>query len=213
MVRCTRPLAFSVHASRRSWKSRWFANTRPGSKFERMNRCERSSAPLACGSRASRITQPTSSCPQNDANGSVGRPPAAIAASRSHTSFSGNAPSRVRLRARPHRMSGASLLKISVPAIARDQHTSHGHHPATAPLPVPDRDLLGRLPQIALHQLPRPIDRPLKRPRRQEPRPDLADIVIKDRLAARIAQARRPSPATAATGSADPPRAARRSSP
>jgi hypothetical protein len=34
---------------------------RPGSKFVRMNRCERSSAPLACGSRASRITHPTSS--------------------------------------------------------------------------------------------------------------------------------------------------------
>ncbi len=33
-------------------------------------------------------------------------------------------PTGVRLRARPHRMSGASLLKISVPAIARDQHTS-----------------------------------------------------------------------------------------
>ena len=60
-VRCTRPFTFSVHASRRSWKSRWFANTRPGSKFERMNPCERSSAPFACGSRASRITQPTSS--------------------------------------------------------------------------------------------------------------------------------------------------------
>ena len=51
IVRCTRRLAFSVQASRRSWKSRWFANTRPGSKFERMNRCERSSAPFACGSR------------------------------------------------------------------------------------------------------------------------------------------------------------------
>jgi hypothetical protein len=37
------------------------ANTRPGSKFERMNRCDRSSCPFACGSRASRITQPTDS--------------------------------------------------------------------------------------------------------------------------------------------------------
>jgi transposase len=55
----------------------------------------------------------------------VGRPLAAIAASRSHTSFSGNAPSLTRFRARPNRISGASLLKTSAPAIARDQHTSH----------------------------------------------------------------------------------------
>ncbi len=54
----------------------------------------------------------------------VGRPPAAIADSRSQTSFSGSAPRRRRLRAKPQRMSGASLLKISVPASARDQHTS-----------------------------------------------------------------------------------------
>ena len=44
--------------------------------------------------------------------------------SRSQTNFSGNAPSRPRFRASPSRMSGASLLKTSVPAIARDQHTS-----------------------------------------------------------------------------------------
>lgn len=61
IVPWTRTFALSVHASRRSWKSRWLANTRPGSKFERMNRCDRSSCPFACGSRASRITQPTDS--------------------------------------------------------------------------------------------------------------------------------------------------------
>lgn len=51
-----------------------------------------------------------------------------------------------------------------------------------------DRDVLARLPQIALHQLTRPIDRPLKRPRGQEPRADVANVVIKDRLAALIAK-------------------------
>lgn len=33
----------------------------PGSKLVRRNRCDRSSTPLACGSAASRITQPTPS--------------------------------------------------------------------------------------------------------------------------------------------------------
>jgi len=51
---------------------------------------------------------------------------------------------------------------------------------------MPDRDLLARLPQVALDKLPRPIDRPLERPRHQEPRADLAHEVIKDRLAAQI---------------------------
>ena len=90
-----------------------------------MNRCERSSSPFACASPRSRITQPTPSWPQNDGE-LVGRRArrAAIAASRSHTSFSGSAPSRHRLRAKPHRMSGASLEKISAPAITRDQHNS-----------------------------------------------------------------------------------------
>ena len=55
---------------------------------------------------------------------------------------------------------------------------------------MPDRDVFARLPQVALHQLPRSIDRPLKRPRHHEPRTDLADIVIKDRLAAHIPKLR-----------------------
>ena len=59
--------------------------------------------------------------------------------------------------------------------------------PAAAGLAIADRDVLARLPQIALDQLRRPIDRPLERALDQEPRPHLADIVIKDRLAAPIA--------------------------
>ena len=84
-------------------------------------------------------------------------------------------------------MSGASLLNTGVPAIARDQHASEvTTQPATPLLPVPNRDQLRGLPQIALHQLPWAIDRPLKRPRPQKPRADLPDIVVKDRLAAGI---------------------------
>ena len=53
---------------------------------------------------------------------------------------------------------------------------------------MPDRDMLGGLPQIPLADLPRPIDRPLERAPRQEQRPHLAQIVIHDRLAAIKAQ-------------------------
>ena len=76
-----------------------------------------------------------------------------------------------------------------------------------------DRDLLARLPQIALHQLARPIDRPLKRPRPQEPRPDLADIVIEDRLPALIAELARHLPQPLRLDPRIRQRAARRSSP
>ena len=84
-------------------------------------------------------------------------------------------------------MSGACLLKISVPATNPRPTQLGGHHPATPGLAVTDRDQLARLPQIALHQLPRPIDGPLKRAPGHKPRPDLAHVVIEDRLAALIA--------------------------
>ena len=70
----------------------------------------------------------------------------------------------------------------------------HRHDVPAAQLPVTDRDPLARLPQIALHQLPRPIDRPLKRAPHLEPRTDLADVVIEDRLPALIAQLARHLP-------------------
>jgi hypothetical protein len=59
---------------------------------------------------------------------------------------------------------------------------------------MPDRHMSPRLPEVALHQLPRSIDRPLKRARDHEPRTDLADIVIKDRPATQIPQVSRELP-------------------
>jgi hypothetical protein len=67
-------------------------------------------------------------------------------------------------------------------------------HPATTQLTVADRNVPPRLPQIALDQLTRPIDRPLERPRYNEPGTNLADEVIKDRLPTLIAQLRRELP-------------------
>jgi FtsP/CotA-like multicopper oxidase with cupredoxin domain len=119
-----RRLTRSHQASSCSWKSARFANSRPGRKFERMNRCDRSSAPFACASPTSKMIQPTPSWPQNPANSSLARPPGAIALSRSHTSFCGSAPILDKPRPTPHKMSGASLEKISAPAITRDQHSS-----------------------------------------------------------------------------------------
>jgi hypothetical protein len=43
---------------------------------------------------------------------------------------------------------------------------------------VPDRDLLGRLPEIELADLARPIDRALKRARRIKQRPRLAQVIV-----------------------------------
>jgi hypothetical protein len=57
-----------------------------------------------------------------------------------------------------------------------------------AGLAVPDRDLALGLPEVELADLTRPIDRALIGPRRQEHRSDLAQVVVNDRLAARIAQ-------------------------
>ena len=62
------------------------------------------------------------------------------------------------------------------------------HHIPAALLPVTDRDQVPGLPQIALHQLTRPIDRPLKGATHLKPRTDLANVVIKDRLATLIAE-------------------------
>jgi hypothetical protein len=53
---------------------------------------------------------------------------------------------------------------------------------------VPDRDLYPRLPQIELQQLAGAIDGALERPPPLEQRPDLAQVVVEDRLCARIAQ-------------------------
>jgi hypothetical protein len=79
----------------------------------------------------------------------------------------------------------APLAEHQRPAIARDHHSSH----VTAQLPPIARTPPGSVSglHMALHQLPRAIDRPLKRPRHHEPRADLPHMVIKHRLAARIA--------------------------
>lgn len=64
-----------------------------------------------------------------------------------------------------------------------------GHHPAAAGLAPADGDLRAWLAQIELRQLPRPITRALKAARRrQKPRPQLAQQVIEDRLAAHVAE-------------------------
>ena len=122
-VRCTRRLTRSHQPSSCSWKSSGFANRRPGRKLVRMNRCERSSTPLAWASPASRITQPTPSCPQNAANASVGRPSGRDRALAIPDQLLRQCPEPLRQRPAP-RMSGASLEKISAPASTRDQHNS-----------------------------------------------------------------------------------------
>lgn len=76
--------------------------------------------PLASGSAAWQIDQPTGSSPQKAAKASLGLPRGAIADSRSQTTVSGSAPRVARQRLIPQRMSGACLAKISAPAPARE---------------------------------------------------------------------------------------------
>ena len=59
-----------------------------------------------------------------------------------------------------------------------------------AGLAVTDRDLVLRFPHVELADLTGPIDRALKRALIDEERPDLAQIVINDRLATHVAQRR-----------------------
>ena len=72
-----------------------------------------------------------------------------------------------------------------------------------------DRNLLLGLPDVELADLFRPIDGPLKCPRcRREQRPDLAQIVIDDRLAAVEPQRRDQLPDSLPRAASDQPEAA-----
>ena len=51
------------HVSSCSWKSRSFANARPGSKLRSMKSCRRSTTPLACGSAGAQNCQSTLQLP------------------------------------------------------------------------------------------------------------------------------------------------------
>ena len=114
-------LAFSNHASSCSWKSSWFANRRPGSKFVSIYSCSRSTAPFACGSPGSQKCQSTGSCPQNAGIASRRAPAAGVQRALAvPDQLSGSAPSDHKQRAMPHSRSGASLEKISAPAPTRE---------------------------------------------------------------------------------------------
>jgi hypothetical protein len=53
---------------------------------------------------------------------------------------------------------------------------------------VADRDLLARLPEVELADLPGPVDGALVGAPGGEVRPDLAQVVVEDRLASFVAQ-------------------------
>jgi hypothetical protein len=60
---------------------------------------------------------------------------------------------------------------------------------AAAALAAADRDLRARLPEVELAERPRPVRGALKAARpRQKQRPHLAQVVVEDRLAARVAE-------------------------
>jgi hypothetical protein len=81
------------------------------------------------------------------------------------------------------RMCGASFESASALATTRDS-TTRRSHPAATQLPVTDLDQPARLPQIALHQLARPLDRALKGAPPLTAGANLPNVVVEDRLAA-----------------------------
>ena len=95
------------------------------------------------GSRRGRgSTQPTASWPQKAAKRSVGRPPPAwIAPSRSQTSFSGSAPSRVEAAAHPPGDVGKLLREDERAGEGARVGQLGGDDEAAAGLAVADRDL------------------------------------------------------------------------
>ena len=160
-----------------------------------MNRCDRSSTPLACGS-AARQDHPADAELPAERGERVGRA-AAAGVDRALP-----VPDQL-LRQRPDPPQRATQPPEHIRRLLREHQRARnharpaqldGHHVAAAGLPVADRDRLARLPQIALHQLPGPIDRALERAPHQEPRPHLAHVIVEDRLAARVAQLARELP-------------------
>src|SRR5688572_20466028 len=119
-----------------------------------MNLCERSSAPLASGSRASRISQPTAIWAA-EAGKSVGR----LAAAGVDRALA--VPDQ-RLGQRTETGQAARHAKRDVlPLLGEDQRAGErarvaelgGHDPAAAALAVADRNLRPRLKEVELQQL------------------------------------------------------------
>jgi hypothetical protein len=88
----------------------------------------------------------------------------------------------------PKPMSSHSLEKNQRAADRARPAKLAGHDPGAAGLAVADRDLAARFPQVELQQLPGPVDGALIGPPALEHRPDLAQVVVEDRLGAVIAQ-------------------------
>jgi hypothetical protein len=165
-----RRLASPNHASSRSWKSRWFANRRPGSKIVSIYPCSRSTTRSACGSAGSQNNQPHRAAHRTrHSSRSAAPPPACRHPSRSHTNNSGSAPSDHKHRAIPQTTSLAWRLNQRSRAGTRVSQRRN-HHISLTGLAAPDRHRTGRLAQIELAHLTRPIHRPLKRPTLQQQR-------------------------------------------
>ena len=172
-----------------AWKSSGFAKRRPASKLPCRKRWLRSSAPLAWQSPASRITQPSASWPQNARN-CLGRAaprrdralaiPDQLARQRPQPRQAAAHPERdVRELLREHQRAGE---RARVGQLTR-------HDVAAAGLAPADRDLRARLAEIELRQLARAIAGALEAARRrQKPRPQLAQQIVEDRLAAHVAE-------------------------
>ena len=180
----------SNQASSCSWKWRSLAKRgRAQAALEEVLKALDDALGLRVGRLAEKPADPQG--PQNAANSSLGRPSWAWRPDwRSQTNVSGSAPATTS-SADPgqqvRRLLGEDQRASTRARVAKARNDDK----ALPRLAMTDRELLAGLPQVELADLPGPIDRPLKRPRcRRKQRPDLAQIVIDDRLAAIEAQRR-----------------------
>src|SRR3954454_4038914 len=153
-----------------------------------MTRCARSSAPLASGSRASRISQPTLRAA--DAVERIGRLAAAgvdralavphqrLRQCAQAAEAAAHAVDQVRRLLGEHQRAGDRAREAQL----------GGHDIAAAALAMADRDLRSGLPQIELQQLAGAIDRALIGALALIERPDVAQVVIEDRLRPVVAE-------------------------
>src|SRR3954462_8046925 len=182
VVRCPGALVRSPWPWSWAWKSSGFAKRRPASKLPSKKRWLRSSAPLAWQSPASEDhpAQRELAAEGEELFGRVAlrrdralAVPDQLARQRAQPLKAAAHPERdIRELLREHQRAGERAREGQ---LTRDDV-------AAARLAPPDRDLRARLTEIELRQLARAITRALKAARRRnKPRPQLAQQLIKDR--------------------------------
>ena len=144
--------------------------------------------PLASGSAASQIDQPTGRAPQKAAKASVGLPRGRDRRLAVPDHGLGQGAELGQAAAHPPEDVGGLLGEDQRAGAGARVAQGAGDHPAAAGLAVADRDLGPRLPEVELADLPGSVDGALVGAPGGKARAHLAQVVVEDRLAALIAE-------------------------